>query len=268
MAIADLAEYKTELAAQREIVAINVPSSTVVAGRQYDLWASAVPVGAAPSTAVVPTRSTVGALGQHNPASGQLSIIGARFSTLNPGQYIVCDRLSHQGGLSGIVTTAQTTNLPTAALTRYTSGAGVMIGVTIYSAVGTGVTTITASYTNEAGTSGRNTPTVVFGGTANREANRMVILPLQSGDFGVRAVASVTVAASTATAGNFGVTLFKPIYTICVPDMSGVLSAAGYITGSTCGGIATIVDDACLFVIAISQSTNAQGSGCILLSEN
>ena len=96
----------------------------------------------------------------------------------------------------------------------------------------------------------------------------MILLPLQSGDTGVRAVASVSLTATTGTAGAFGVTLFKPLFVICVLDMSGVLSAGGYITGSTFGGIPTIVDNACLFAISISQSTNARGSGCILVAEN
>lgn len=266
MALADLNAYKAALGAQREIVSVNVPTSTVIAGRPFDLWVPAVPAGTAPTTAAVPTNATTGSLGQQNPSSGQLSIIGARFSALNPGHYLICDRLSHQGGLSGTTAGAQTTNLPTSALTRYTSGDGVMIGLSIYTLIGTTATTVTCSYTNQAGTAGRTAPTVAMGGTGFREANRMILLPLQSGDTGVRAVASVSLTATTGTAGAFGVTLFKPLFTICVPD--SVLSAGGYITGSTFGGIPTIVDNACLFAISISQSTNAQGSGCILVSEN
>lgn len=269
MAITDLAQYKDELSAQRDLNGINVATLTTVAGRWYDLWTVTPPIGVAPTTAVAPTRTTTGALGQENAAGGsQKSILGVRFSALNPGNYLVVDRLSHQGGLSGTVTTAQTTNLPTAALTRYTSGEGVMLGLTIYTLIGTTATTVTASYTNQAGTAGRTTTAVVFGGTAFREAGRMVLLPLQAGDTGVRAVASVTVLATTGTAGNFGVTLVKPLYQICVPDGSGVLPAGGFLSGSTGGGLPAIVDDSCLSFLCCSQGVNAQAAGALLFSEN
>lgn len=269
MAIADLDQYKLELGAQRDINGINVATLTTVAGRWYDLWTVTPPVGVAPTTAVAPTRTTAGALGQENPAGGsQKSLIGARFSALNPGNYLMIDRVSHSGGLSGTVTTPQTTNLPTAALTRYTDGVGVMLGLTIYSQVGTTATTVTASYTNQAGTSGRTTAAVVFGSTGFREAGRMILLPLQAGDTGVRAVASVTVLATTGTAGNFGVTLFKPVYHICVHDGSGVLPAGGYLSGSTGGGIPAVVDNSCLSFLYCGQSTNPQGAGALLFSEN
>jgi hypothetical protein len=269
MAIATLAEYKTELVAQRQIVSANIGTITTIAGRPYDSWTKSLPAGVAPTTSVVPTNSTVGALGQSNPANGtQLNILGAQFSALVPGTYLVCDRLSHQGGLSGIVTTAQTTNLPTAALTRNTTGDGVMLGITIYTAVGATATTIRASYTNQSGTAGRLTPLITFGGTAFRELDRLVILPLQSGDTGVRSVQSVTVIATTGTAGNFGVTLFKPLYGICVDDLRGSVGASGFITGKTIGGIAKVEDNACLFIVPISQSINGTGCGTIIVGEN
>jgi hypothetical protein len=113
--------------------------------------------------------------------------------------------------LSGTVTTAQTTNLPTAALTRYTSGVGVMASLEITTAVGTTATTATVSYTNSAGVAGRTSPAVTFGGTNDRQASQVQLVPLQAGDVGVRSVESVTLAASTGTAGAFGVTLFRPL---------------------------------------------------------
>lgn len=268
MAISTLAEYKAALGVQRTLESLNVPTVTTVAGRLYDLWTTAVPVGAAPTTAVVPTSATAGALGQLNPSSGQLSILGARFSALNPGVYLVCDRLSHQGGLAGNSAAAQTTNLPTAALTRYTDGVGVMIGLTIYTQIGTTASSVTCSYTNTVPTSGRTSLAVVIGGTGFREVPRMVLLPLASGDVGCTAVASVTLSASTLTAGNFGVTLFKPIYAIHVTEGSGVLSAGGFISGNTGGGVPVIQDNACLFLMCLMMGTNANGSGALLLGEN
>ena len=267
MAFADLDAFKTALGSQREITAVNA-AGTVIAGRTYDLWVQGLPAGVAPTASVVPTNATVGALGQADGGTGALTVMGARMSALNAGNYIICDRLVHSGGLSGIVTTAQTTNLPTAALTRYTSGEGVMIGLTLYSNTGSTATTVTAVYTNQAGTGSRVTTAVVFGSTGFNAAPRMILLPLQAGDSGVQSVQSVTVLATTGTAGNFGVTLFKPLFVICVDPHSGILPAAGYITGATFGGFPEIVDGACLFPILISGGANSSAAGALLLAEH
>lgn len=189
-------------------------------------------------------------------------------SALNPGQYMLIDRLSHQGGLVGNVATTQTTNLPTAALTRYTGGDGVMLGITIYTQIGTTATTVSATYTNQAGTGSRVTPLVVFGGTAFREAGRLILLPLAAGDTGVRSVESVTVTATTGTAGAFGVTLFRPIFVLGIPDGSGVMSAGGFLSGFSFGGIPEVETDACLSLLYCGQSTNAQGAGAVLFVEH
>jgi hypothetical protein len=270
MAIATLDAFKDAHGTQREIISVNLTSSTAIAGRVYDTWRASVPLGATPATSVAPTSATLGALGQLNPATGQLSIIGARFSALNPGVYLICDRLSHSGGpsgLSAIVTGAQTTFLPTAPIPRGT-GVGVMMGLTIYTQIGATATTVSASYTNTVPTAGRITPLVAFGGTGFREANRMILLPRAEGDVGVNSVQSVTVTATTGTAGVFGVTLFRPLFAILVSDTSGVLSAGGLISGNTAGGIPAIPDNACLFALAVMAGTNTMGCGALLLSEN
>ena len=183
-------------------------------------WLQAPDAGTAPTTAAGCGRATVGSLlASENVSSltAQYWQVAATFAAtpstvLTLGQGIIlADRVSHQGGLSGIVTTAQTTNLPTGALTRFTSGVGVCIALEIYTAIGATATTVTVSYTNQAGTAGRTSQASVFGGSLSNAVARFVILPLQDGDTGVRSVESVTVLATTGTAGAFGVTLFKPL---------------------------------------------------------
>ena len=266
MPFTDLADYKAGIANQGQLIDIVLTTSAAVAGRPYDLWVPQVPPGSVPSSAVAPTSATAGSLGQTNPASGSLLIAGGRFNGYGPGAYLICDRLSHSGGLSGTVTTAQTTNLPTAALTRYTSGIGVMIGLTIYTAVGTTSTTVSVSYTdqdNNASTS----PLVVFGNTGFREQYRMIQIPLAIGDTGVKSVQSVTVTATTTTAGNFGVTLYKPLYVVVIDSMSGV-SIIDAVTGNSCGGTPAIVNDACLFCVCLTTGTvNTMGAGALMLAE-
>jgi hypothetical protein len=56
---------------------------------------------------------------------------------------------------------------------------------------------------------------VTFGGTGYNEVGRMIMLPLQAaGDTGVQSIQSVTLAASTLTAGSFGATMAHPIAAI------------------------------------------------------
>jgi hypothetical protein len=218
----------------------------------YSGWAVADHAGAAPSTAAVPTRLTAGAL--QSPLiynSGTvLRLASIQANAPRAILWTLCDRLSHQGGLSGTLNgTDSSTNLPTAALTRYTSGDGVLAAAEIYTQVGTSAQTVSFGYTNQAGTGSRTSPAVVFGATQNREANRFIPIPLQSGDKGVRSVESVTTSGSTGTAGNWGVTLYKPLAWFVSSQngmheqaFNGVLSMAG-------GLIPVIEDDACLFWI-------------------
>lgn len=264
MALADFAAYQAAVTHPHQVVEFAVPSLSGLSFKSADLFPFAVPVGVAPTTAVVPTRTTAGALDIQNAAT-TLGVCGARVGAMYPGTYVLCDRLSHQGGLSGTTTGAQTTNLPTSALTRYTSGEGVMCMLTIYTQVGATATTATVSYTNQAGTSGRTSPLVAFGGTANRESRRGVLIPTAVGDTGFQAVASVTLAATTATAGNFGVTLFKPLCAVVVDETPGN-EAAGLIAGSLIPPFVEIVDDACLFLLGF-PNTNLAASGAFLLTE-
>ena len=180
-----------------------------------------------PSTAVVPTRTTTGAVHFPTPQGSNNSfLMGMGFNLSATQGILLMDVLSWQGGLSGTVTGAQTTNLPTAALTRYTTGEGVLLGLACWTATGSTAVNVTASYTNQAGTSGKTTSSVNFWGggwgivTGAPTATQIQFLPLATGDYGVRAVASVTLSASTLTAGNFGVILVKPLAMLSIPTSS------------------------------------------------
>lgn len=223
MAIASLAAYQQRLAANYNRIHFQKNSITVVAGHTYSSWLAAgfPAAGAAPTTAGVPTNATTGALTNSINASGATQRIlrcVLNWAIMTPGMITIVDRLSHQGGLSGTVTGAQTTNLPTAALTRYTSGVGVEAGLEIYTSVGTTATVASISYTNTTPTSGHTSPAVTFGGASFDIASRFIHVPLQVGDVGVTAVASVSLTASTLTAGAFGVTLYYPIVMIPMND--------------------------------------------------
>jgi len=193
-----------------------------IAGRMASLWRyDGMPGGGAiPTTGAIPTRTTQGALPYTAAGGGREKFaLTVGLSSSVAGVFTLYDRLFHIGGLSGTVTTAQTVqgSTPTPAITRNTGGVGNVVFVEIYTLIGTSSQTITMNYTNQAGTTGRISTAVAIGGTNNREATRVIMLPLQGADTGVRAVESVTLSGSTGTAGEFGVVIARPFPQLAVP---------------------------------------------------
>jgi len=257
-AFTDLADYKARLKNPTELDCDARASLTTLAGRMFSLWGAGgneTGTGVAPTTAVVPSRTLAGSAGQGNPASGkELFMPRLDMSRVNGGMLVLCDRLSHQGGLNATTTGPQTTNLPTAALTRYTDGVGVQVGLEIYTQIGSTASSATISYTNQDGTSGRTSTATTFGATSWRTGGRFVQIPLAAGDYGVRAVASVTLSITTGTAGNFGVTLYKPLASFATP----YYPSQNYIYDAILnqgGQLPKILTDACLFWLYMPFTT-------------
>lgn len=255
-AYADFDDYLAHVRSPGQRLVDQRDSFTGIAARAQSSWlttGSFLGPGSTPSTAVVPTRLTAGAMGQLNDVTEQ-RLARMDVTRNGPAYIVIADRLSHQGGLSGTTTGAQTTNLPTAALTRYTDGVGVMAAIEIYSAIGGTARTFTVSYTNQAGTSGQTSEASNIGGANYSTAGRMLFVPLQAGDSGIRAVASVTISASTGTAGNFGVTLFKPLLAFPFQFASNwAITFDGLLNLG--GQLPVVLDDACLFSVITPQGT-------------
>lgn len=233
-------------------------AAATVAGRLTSLWLyNGQPSGgSAPGgTARNPTNSTDGGLRQTDPGgSRQKWLLGATGSPLNAGTLFIYDRLADISGLVGNSASAQ--NLTSFSVSRYTStaAAGNQIFLEIYTQIGATGTTVTASYTNQAGTASRTTQATSFGATGFREAQRMIQLPLQSGDTGVRSVESVTLAATTGTAGDFGVVIARPLLVIPL-SMPGTGSVRDLIAGLP--GPIEIQAGACLAMSWLANGTTA-----------
>ena len=268
MALADFDAYVAALQLNR---AADFQTSAVTASvlRAAALWRFQLPAPANPTTSVALDKTSDNSIGPIPGAtSGKLQILGGRFTTssLAGVSMVAIDLLNVSGGLNGTVTTEQTTNLPTAALTRHTGGDGVFIGISINSAVGTTATTISVRYTNQAGTPNRVSTITSFGGTGFRDAGRLILIPLEAGDTGVRSVEGVTLTATTGTAGNFGVCLFKPLMSFSLESTTGTMPLDAVSSGGMIGSMVEFDDDACLnFLIftLTSQSVN----GALLLGE-
>lgn len=284
MAFADSTAYKAAIASPKEILGSVASSSTLLGAATtipafISTWSSRALGGSTPSTAAACDRTTSGALGQQNGGASQLFVCSAEIASIHlssplvePGGCLVlADRLSHQGGLAGNTTSTQTTNLPTAALTRYTSGAGVWAAIEIYTILGSTIANVTVSYTNQAGTAGQiATATLGTSGTpyATFAQRQMALLSLASGDTGIRSVESVTLSASTGSAGNFGITLFKPLLFLPM----GIVDQFQYdvLRGTLGGGIPEILDDACLYWLWSSPpivNTNAGMTAMLSFAE-
>jgi hypothetical protein len=274
MALIDYNEYKERLS---ENIASNFFSGSTSLGRGLRLstvWHGFTPTPATPTTSIVTNKNSLQSIG-HIPAisSGRLTFLGGRFvsmplSTNSLGSaLIMIDLLNISGGLDATLTTPQTTNLPTAALTRYTSGEGVMAGIVFFAQVGNGPTTIQVSYTNQAGTSGRISTPTTFGTTNFREQNIFIPIPLEAGDTGVRSIESVTLVSTTGLVGNFGVCLYKPLAMISLEDSTGQSPLDSVSSGCIIGSLCEIQADACLTFLAIGNSSAIGTSGAVILTE-
>lgn len=243
-------------------------SLTTVAGRPYSSWRMAAgdPVqGAAPgASAIGYSSATSGALtdiggGTMRDSSGTARIVklAAQYAT-TPGAGCVqlCDRLSGISGFAGTTTGTITCN--TTSVSRYATGAesrGILAAVEIYTTIGTTAGTVNLlTYTNEAGTANKVGLAVVIGGTGFTEVGRIILLPLESGGLGCRSVETISRTTSTLTAGDFGITVYKPLVTIPIHSLGPAnteeeAEGLGYI-------LPKVVAGACLFFTLFASTTS------------
>lgn len=172
--------------------------------------------------------------------SGTTTYIGAAQSTFTGvGVLHVYDLLYAASGFVGNSATAQTITSPASMPTRNTNGDGAEIWIGCSSAIGATAHNVTVQYTNQAGTSGRNT--VSAAGVQSMAANRMYQVALQSGDTGVQSVQGLTLSASSGTAGNLWVMVMRRLCSIGTPivNVLGVQDFAAL-------GLPKMFDESCL----------------------
>lgn len=179
------------------------------AGIMCSFWKAAgfPTVGVTPTTAAYCTSATVGGFQLPSVITELLYIgkLGAALTTA--GQLILFDRLANMGGLSGIVATAQTVNLdivtPASQGRCGTDGKNVLWCFEWYTATGATAVTATISYTNESDVAGRTTTVAL---AATRPVGCLLPILPNSADARIKSIQTITLSATTGTAGNFGVT--------------------------------------------------------------
>lgn len=223
MAIANLNDLVAAMAGPASRIVLDKASlANQVAGRMCSLWrATGQPAqGAIPTTAAVCTNATTGGVQftqQTAPSEsyiGQIAVNGSNSAM----SWEIHDRIAASGGGVLNVTTAQTNIAcdlnalaPSADRIGDPTYGDVQTWLEVYADGGATASNATINVTFNDGSSG-NLSTLAVGGTIR--AGHMFSLDAlrttaQQG-LNIRAVNSVTLSASTGTAGNFGITFTRP----------------------------------------------------------
>lgn len=222
--------------------------------------------GAIPTVVATCNNTTVGTIG-FNQQTSPITSYGAylEIATGNAAMTVeLHDRLAHMGGLNGTLTTAQSVNLDLSTLLS-TDNINARKGDDNYSDVqwwlewytATGGTAVTATIavTYNDGTTGNLSALSL---AANRPASHMIplnsLIPsAQSGKF-IRGIVSVTLSATSGTAGNFGVTATRPRMTLSAP-----IANHKFIADWAQLGLPEIYNSSAIFPIVLT-STSSTGT--------
>lgn len=236
------------------------------AGTYVSLWrATGQPgQGAIPGAAAVCNDTTAGSFNfaqQTSPsttyATFMNSVSGNAAMTAE-----IHDRLMHMGGLSGIVTTAQTVNLDVHAnigvnnLSNRIGDASysdIQWWMEWYTATGSTAATATIAVTYNDGTSGNLTGLSL---AATRPASFMAplnsLVPAAASGKFIRDIDSVTLSVSTGTAGSFGFTATRTrmIMPMNIANKTEVFDWATL-------GLPEIYNSSCLFPLVLTSTTSS-----------
>lgn len=194
--------------------------ANAAAGQFFSLWtATGVPgAGATPSsTPATPTHATTGAMGfaqQTSPVTSYFAwlraVCGNALTTVE-----IHDRVAHMAGLNGTLATAQNvlTDLSASGLNLAADRLGdsnysdIQWWLEIYTALGSTGVNATVNVTYNDATTG-NLAAIALGATP-RQGRLYPLVSAVAGKF-IRGVNTVTLSATTGTAGSFGVTATRP----------------------------------------------------------
>ena len=238
--------------------------TNTAAGQYHSLWrATGQPgQGAIPTAAANCNQSTTGCLTfsqQTAPAHSYLAYLEAASS--NSAMTLeVHDRLMHMGGLNGTLTTAQTVGIDFNGATADNMAerigdadcSDIQWWLEWYADTGATVATATVAVTYSDGTTGNLTGVSL---AATRRASFMQslngLIPAGVAGKFIRSVNTVTLSATTGTAGNFGVTATRLRGTLFMPIANAKFSADWANLP-----INTIPNSACPFIVVLASTTS------------
>lgn len=238
--------------------------SNAAAGQYHSLWrATGQPgQGAIPAAAANCNQSTTGCLTfnqQTDPAKSYLAYLEAASSN-SAVTVEVHDRLMHMGGLNGTLTTAQTVGMDFNGVTSDnmverigdSNYSDVQWWLEWYTDTGATVATATVAVTYNDGSTGNLTAISL---AATRRASFMQslngLIPAGVAGKFIRSVNTVTLSATTGTAGNFGVTATRLRGTLFMPVANAKFGADWASLP-----ISTIPNSACPFIAVLASATS------------
>lgn len=196
-------------------------ASNMPSGGLGSRWrtAGAPPAGVLPTTAIDCSVGTVGAmLLPPIPEGNFIYIAELNVSQSVAGQFVIFDRLSHMGGLSGNIITLQTVDLDVSVAASQgrceEDGSGVLWAIDTYTALGSVASTATFTYTNQADVSGRTTTVAI---PATMRAQTIYPIMPNANDLRIKSIQSVQLNLSTGVVGNWGVTARTHIAELSIP---------------------------------------------------
>ena len=238
-----------------------ISSLSFVAGRPHSTWQQAGNPGVGfatsgsgqPGDALSSTLAAVdGQIPFSNPAAGNSYLARFQAACTQPGTLILADRLWQNATLSVTTTGTYPTGkqsfssatFPTRDNAGTSNGAGVLIGMEVTSALGSGTPTLTIDYTNQSGTAGR-TATNAFAMSSSSPIGTFIPFGLQAGDTGVRSVEAFHTSA-TMTSGAISLVAYRPLAAL---ELTGayVPNALDAITG----GFPRLFDGSVPFLIFV-----------------
>jgi hypothetical protein len=234
------------------------------AGTYVSLWrATGQPgQGAIPAAAAFCNNTLAGAF-QFTQQTLPATSYGAWFNAVcsNSAMTVeIHDRLAHMGGLSGTVTTAQAVGIDFNGVTANNmverigdaNYSDIQWWLEWYTATGATASNATVAVTYNDGTTGSLTAAAL---AATRPASLMIplngLIPSAASGKFIRGVTSVTLSASTATAGSFGVTATRPRVTMPLP-----LANKTEIFDWAALGLPEIFNSTCLFPLVLTSTTS------------
>ncbi len=218
--------------------------------------------GAIPAAAAVCNNALTGAIGftqQTAPATSYGAYLEA--ATSNAAMTVeIHDRLAHMGGLNGTLASAQTVGIDLNSLSADnlvarkgdSNYSDVQWWLEWYTATGATAVTATVAVTYNDGTTG----TLSVSLAATRPASHMIplngLIPSAAAGKFIRAITSVTLSATTGTAGSFGVTATRPRMTLGCP-----IANFKTIADWAALGLPEIFNGSCLFPLVLTSTTSS-----------
>jgi hypothetical protein len=229
--------------------------ANLAAGYFASLWrATGWPAqGAIPGAAATCDDTLLGSWLLPNSGSLDLYILKATICGATVNTWLIYDRLTHMGGLSGVTTGDQTVNV---ALTTANGqgrctvdGSDVEWFAEMYTDIGTTAQTCTVTYTDQTDTQRTITFSLAGASPLNRASRCIQLIP-NAGQT-MKSVVKVNIGTSTGTAGSWGITARKKLFS--VPQLVANIAPPGDFCAI---GAPWIADTACLEFCCLCSTTS------------